>query len=76
MCIHNLLTIAQFGFWTGHSIKFVNIQMGDALTKQLDMGKVPINMYINLSKAFDTLDHSISMNQNEVCALIDVLSTD
>ena len=25
----------------------------------MDVGEIPINIYINLSKAFDTLDHTI-----------------
>ena len=56
--IYNLLTIEQFGFRTGHSTELAAIQLIDHLTKQMDMGKVPTNIYIDLSKAFDTLDHS------------------
>ena len=26
----------------------------------MDIGKVPVNVYIDLSSAFDTLDHSIN----------------
>ena len=29
------------------------------LAKQMDTGKTPINIYIDLSKAFDTVDHAI-----------------
>ena len=35
------------------------IQLVDYITKQMDMGKVQTNVYIDLSKAFNTLDHSI-----------------
>ena len=51
MCTNNLLTIEQFGFRTGHSTELAAIQLVDHLTKQMDMGKVPTNIYINLSKA-------------------------
>ena len=59
MCENNLLTIEQFGFWRGHSTELAAIQLVDRLTKQMDIGNVPTNIYIDLSKAFDTLDHSI-----------------
>ena len=46
MCTNNLLTIEQFGFRTGHSTELAAIQLIDHLTKQMDMGKVPTNMYM------------------------------
>ena len=57
MSINKLITIEQFGYRTGHSTELAAIQLVDHLTKQMDMGEDPINIYINLSKAFDTLDH-------------------
>ena len=45
MCTNNLLTIEQFGFRIGHSTELAAIQLVDNLTKQIDMGKVPTNIY-------------------------------
>ena len=59
MSINNLITIEQFVFRTGHSTELAAIQLVDHLTKQMDMGEVSINIYIDLSKALDTLNHSI-----------------
>ena len=59
MSINNLITIEQFGFKTGHSTELAAIKLVDHLTKQMNMGEVPTHIYIDLSKAFDTLDHFI-----------------
>ena len=69
-------TIEQLGFRTGHSTELAAIQLVDHLTKQMNMGKVPTNLYIDLSKAFDTLDHSIllaKLNYYGVCGLENIL---
>ena len=76
LSINNLITIEQFGFRTGHSTELAAIQLVDPLTKQMDMGEVPTNIYIDLSKAFDTLDHSIllaKLNYYGVCGLENIL---
>ena len=63
MCENNLLTIEQFGFRRGHSTELAAIQLVDRLTKQMDLANVPTNIYIDLSKAFNTLDHSTSLDK-------------
>ena len=51
----------QFGFRTGHSTELASLQLTDYLIKQMDQGSTPLNIYI--SKAFDTLDHSILLSK-------------
>ena len=59
MTDNNLFAIQQYGFRSGHSTELAALHLIDYLTKQMDVGEIPINIYIDLSKAFDTLDHTI-----------------
>ena len=53
----------QFGFRPGHSTELAALRLVDHLIAQMDMYNVPTNIYIYLSKAFDTLDHSILLSK-------------
>ena len=59
MTDNNLFAIEQYGFRSGHSTELAALHLIDYLTKQMNVGEIPINIYIDLSKAFDTLDHTI-----------------
>ena len=63
MSHHGLFCQEQFGFRTGHSTELASLQLTDYLIKQMDQGSTPLNIYIDLSKAFDTLDHSILLSK-------------
>ena len=45
-----LFSIEQYGFRTRHSTELAALHLVNDLTKQMDTGKVPINIYIDLSK--------------------------
>ena len=60
---NKLFSIEQYGFRTGHPTELAALHLVNDLTKQMDTGKVPTNIYIDLSKAFDTLDHSILLDK-------------
>ena len=50
---------ANMGLKKKHSTEFAVLELIDRITQSLDNGKIPVNIYLDLSKAFDTLDHSI-----------------
>ena len=56
---HNLLYKSQYGFRSQHSTEYASLELVDRIIQDMDIGKTPINVYMDLSKAFDTLDHQI-----------------
>ena len=60
---NRLFSLEQYGFRTGHSTELAALHLVNHLTKQMDTGKIPINIYIDLFKAFDTLDHAILLDK-------------
>ena len=55
--------IEQFGFRPGHSIELVALWLVDHFTNKMDPFNVPIIIYIDLSKACDSLNHYILLNK-------------
>ena len=55
----HLFCMEQFGFSPGHSTELTALRLVDHLTNEMDNFNVPINIYIDLSKAFNSLNHSI-----------------
>ena len=54
-CIYKL----QFGFRSKHSINHVLTEITETNRKSLDNGKHAFGVFIDLQKAFDTVNHSI-----------------
>ena len=60
---NNMLSPQQYGFRSNHSTELAALNLVDELTYKLDRGIIPLNIYINLSKAFDTLIHEILISK-------------
>ena len=56
---NKLLNPLQFGFRAGHTIQDVLVSMIDDWRKALDEDKLVGMIMLDLSKAFDTVDHNI-----------------
>ena len=46
-----------------HSTELAVLELVDRITQELDKGHTPINIFLDLSKAFDTLDHDIRLHK-------------
>ena len=60
---NNLLCLDQFGFNPDHSTELAALKLVDHLITQMDSCRVPTNIYIDLSKAFDTLNHGMLLQK-------------
>ena len=60
---NKLLYKYQFGFQTGKSTHMALIVLLDKISEALDMGECVIGVFLDFSKAFDTVDHSILLKK-------------
>ena len=49
----------QYGFRPKHSTEYAALELVDRIITHMDNKEVPINIFLDLSKAFDTIDHTI-----------------
>ena len=60
---NNLIHRHQYGFRKHHSTEYAALHIVDYLYYKLDLKKIPINLYLDLSKAFDSLSHEILLRK-------------
>ena len=60
---NNLFYTSQYGYRKGHSTELAALELADRLSQHLDKGEIPIAIFLDLSKAFDTLDHKILLSK-------------
>ena len=53
------MTDSQYGFRKNHSTQSAALELIDRLMISMDKGKTPLAIFLDFSKAFDTLDHEI-----------------
>ena len=62
---NKLFYSSQYGFRKEHSTELAALEFVDRLIYKLDKGSVPIGTFIDLSKAFDTINHNILLRKLE-----------
>ena len=62
---NNTITTNQFGFRKGHSTNHAVIALTELVRKALDTGQFAAGIFIDLKKAFDTVEHDILLHKLE-----------
>ena len=60
---NKILYAHQYGFRKQHSTELAVLELVDRTIYTLDRDETPINIFLDLSKAFETLNHTILLNK-------------
>ena len=69
---HKLLSPFQCGFRRNHSTEFAAIAFSDYIRRGMDLGLLTGAVFIDLRKAFDSVDHEILISKLESYGLKDI----
>ena len=69
---NNLLSEQQYGFHANHSAELAGIKLADYIVHGIDRKLTPVNIYIDLSKAFDTLNFDMLLYKLHYYGITDV----
>ena len=63
---NNLIYPLQFGFRQKYSTVHALISLTENIRKNLDKGNIGCGIFVNLQKAFDTVEHDIFLSKHYV----------
>ena len=61
----------QYGFRPKHSTEYAALELIDRIINKMDKNEIPIDIFLDLSKAFDTIDHTILLHKLKYYGLED-----
>ncbi len=62
---HELLVDSQYGFRANRSTSMALMELIEDITSSIDNKKYAVGVFIDLKKAFDTIDHRVLINKLE-----------
>ena len=62
---HNILSDNQYGFRKQHSTAYALACLYDKISSAIENKECTVGIFIDLSKAFDTVDHNILISKSE-----------
>ena len=68
---NKLFSTQQYGFRPNRSTKLAALELMDRNIDNMNKSRCPINIYVDLSKAFDSLDHNILLSKLKFYGLDD-----
>ena len=63
---HSILSNNQYGFRANHSTAYAITELVESITDAVDDNKYSVGVFIDLKKAFDTIDHKILLDKLEI----------
>ena len=69
---NNLLSEQQYGFCANHSTELAAIKLVNYIGHEIDRKLTPVNIYIDLSKAFDTINFDILLYKLHYYGITDI----
>ena len=72
---HQLISKQQFGFRSKHSTEHALLSLTETIRKSLDSGQFTCGVFIDLQKAFDSVDHDILISKLQHYGIRGIAST-
>ena len=64
--LHNVLFVNQFRFRKNNSTSYALMEITENIKESIDNGKFGCGIYIDVRKAFDTVNHNILIKKLEI----------